>query len=389
MSGILNTTDVAEALKDYYLEGLRYQLNDKASVLLAQLERNSEDVSGEQIVMALRYGRHGGVGNRADDGTLPTANSRKTKKAKWATKNLFARFQITDKVIKASRNDKGAFARMLTQEIEDCETDAKLDHSRQALGDGTGALATISSVSTLVLTVDSTMYFAEGMLVDIYTTTTKDTSEAEVTAVDHDALTVTVSSATGAAANDVIYVAGNKGLELTGLDAVFAQTGSIYGLDRATYPWLKAQRINVNGEIAEVKIQEAIDKGEVRAGSVIDLMLCSMGVRRAYYNLQLAQKSHVNTLELKSGWKALAFTGGNQEVPLTADKYVEAGKIYCLDMSDWAFYHMGDYEWLDADGAMLSRVANKAAWEATLARYADIGCAKPKGQIELYGIVEH
>ena len=43
----------------------------------------------------------------------------------------------------------------------------------------------------------------------------------------------------------------------------------------------------------------------------------------------------------------------------------------------------------DADGAMLSRVANKAAWEATLARYADIGCQKPKGQIELYGITEH
>jgi len=389
MSGILNVTDVAEALKDYYLPGLRYQLNDKASVFLAQLERNSEDVSGDQIVMAMRYGRHGGIGNRADDGTLPTPNSRKTKKAKWKTKNLFARFQITDKVIKASRNDRGAFTRQLTQEIEDCETDAKLDHSRQALGDGTGKLATITAVDSLVLTVDDTMYFAEGMLVDIYTDTTKDTSEAEVTDVDHDNSKITVSSATGAAADDVIYVAGNKDLELTGLDAVFAQTGSIYGLDSATYSWLKAQRINVNGEIAEVKIQEAIDKGEVRAGSVIDFMLCSMGVRRAYYNLQLAQKSHVNTLELKGGWSALAFTGGNKEVPLTADKYVKTGKIYCLDLSDWAFYHMGDYEWLDLAGSMIRPVANKAAWEAVLARYADIGCQKPKGQIELYGIVEH
>ena len=43
----------------------------------------------------------------------------------------------------------------------------------------------------------------------------------------------------------------------------------------------------------------------------------------------------------------------------------------------------------DADGSMLSRVANKAAWEATLAKYADIGCSRPRGQVELYGITEH
>ena len=111
---------VAEALKEFYLPGLRYQLNDKASPFLAQVEKKTENVVGKEIVMAMRYGRVGGIGNRADDGDLPS-NSRKTKQARWETQDLFSRFQITDKTIKASRTSAGAFASLLEQEISDCE----------------------------------------------------------------------------------------------------------------------------------------------------------------------------------------------------------------------------------------------------------------------------
>ena len=145
---ITNITIASEALKNFYLPGLRYQMNDRASAFIAQIEKSSDHVEGSQIVMALRYGRQGGVGNRADDGTLPTPNSRKTKQAKWDTKNFFARFQITEKLIQASRSNQGAFASMLETEIADCETDAKLDLSRQAMGDGTGILATATGVKT-------------------------------------------------------------------------------------------------------------------------------------------------------------------------------------------------------------------------------------------------
>jgi hypothetical protein len=383
-NNVLAINAVAEALKSYYLPGLRYQLNDKASVFLSQLEKDKENVVGKDIVMALRYGRVGGIGNRSDDGDLPTPNSRKTKQAKWETKNLFSRFQISDKTMKASRSNVGAFASMLETEIKDCETDAKLDLSRQALGDGTGKLATISAVSSNTLTVDNTMFFCEGMLVDIYTGDTKDTTAAEVTDVDDANSKITVSSATGAAQNDVIYLSGNKGLELTGLRGVF-ENSTLYGIDRTTYKWLNATRKNVNGEISDITIQTAIDEADRKAGSNINFILCSLGVRRAYQNVLTATKQLVNTLELKGGWKAISYNG----IPLTADKYVGSGKMYCLDLSDWKMYQMSDYEWLAEDGAMLSRVSGKAAWEATLVKYADLGCGKPRGQSELYGIVEH
>ena len=50
---------------------------------------------------------------------------------------------------------------------------------------------------------------------------------------------------------------------------------------------------------------------------------------------------------------------------------------------------MKDWDWLDKDGSMFTRVANKPAWEATLVCYADLGCQRPAGQRMLYGITEH
>ncbi len=396
---MVTMANVGEVLKNVYLGPLRYQMNDQVNAFLAQIEKTSRFISAgdSMIKVPLRYGRVGGIGNRADDGTLPTPNPRKTKQATLTTKNIFARFQITDKIMKASKSDVASFANMLEQQIDDCRIDAQLDFGRQTLGDGSGKLATINSVAGNVLTLKTeadaagepgTMYFVEGMLVDIYTGSTKDTSEAEVTVVDEAAGTITVSSATGAAANDVIYLAGNKDMELSGLKYVF-ESNSIYGLDKAAYPWLAPTRTNVAGEIADVTIQTAIDKVRRRAGSKINFLMCSAGVRRAYMNYLLATKSIVNNMELKGGWSAISFTSGNINAPLVVDDLLMAGKMYGLSLDNWMLHQIDDWDWLNDDGAMLTRVADKAAYEATLAKYADLACDKPIGQFELYGIQEH
>lgn len=383
---ILNMALVAEALKEFYLPGLRYQLNDESSLFLAQLERNSESVEGRNIVMALRFGRQGGVGNRADDGDLPTPSSRQARQAKWETKNLTARIQLTDKTIQASRGSAGAFANLLQQEIEDCETDIKQDISRQIVGDGTGLLATVTVVAANVLTVDTAMFLAEGMRVDAFNVNTLRRANMVISAVNDSSSpqTITVDNATSVVAGDRLFINGAKDLELTGLAAVFEAT-TIYGLSRAAVPVLNAQRRNIAGEISEVRIQTAIDESELRAGGKTNFLYCSYGVRRAYQNLLTLQKRLVDTLDLKGGWKALSYNG----IPLAADKYIRSGRMMCLDLNDWKLYHMGDFEWMNQDGAVLSRVSGKAAYEATLLRYCDIGCQKPRGQVELFGIAEH
>ena len=379
---------VVEALKLFYLDGLRYQLNEATSEFLNAMERDSKSVQGDKIVMALRYGRSGGVGNRADDGDLPKPNARKTKQAKWETKNVFARMWITDKVIRASRGKAGAFRPMLEATLEDLENDAKFSLSRQVWGDGSGKIATIAAggVTGDVLTIGTAniWLFAEGMLIDSFNGATLRKGEMEILAVDDVAGTITVDDAGNTAAGDDIYIAGSKGLELTGIKAV-VEAATLYDITRATNPWLNVTKIPVNGEISEVIVKKAIDEAKKKTGAKTDYLTGSQGVVRAYFALMVAQKQIVNTINLKGGGKAMSFNG----LPMVDDLFAPAGKLYAMAMSDWKLYEMGDWDWLDRDGNMIARVPGKPVWEATLCKYADLGCSRLRGQVELSGITEH
>jgi len=339
---------MADALKYFYLEGLISQINENADPFTAQIEKNSQGVVGSDIVMGLQYGRHGGVGNADDDGDLPTPNPRKVKQAKWATKNIFARFQITQKLIDASKTDRGAFENMLTTEVTTLEIDAKDNFSRQALGDGSGKLCTIQGApSGNTVTVDNTDFLAEGMYVDVWDTSASAylNQGVEITAVDDEAKTVTLSAASASIANgDVMYIKGSKDKELTGVKAVF-ENSVLYGIDRTSNYWLKPTRININGEISEVAIQKGIHTADKKAGAIINFIMCSYGVERAYGNLLAATKQIVNSIELKGGFKALSFNG----IPLTHGKYVEEKKMYLLDLRDWKMYQMSEWDWINAN----------------------------------------
>jgi hypothetical protein len=257
--------------------------------------------------MALRYGRNGGVGNRAEDGVLPTPNSRKTKQAKFDTKNLFARIQISDKTMKASRSRDGAFVSLLEAELEDAQTDAKDAMARQCFGDGTGKLATFSAVTGLATVgVSNTQYFVEGMFIDIMSNANAvKQSQLEVINVDDTAGTITLSAAVTTVATDYAVVFGNYGQELTGFGAVFTPDNVLYGINRAQNKWFNPVVKNTVGAISEVGIQQMIDEVDRKAGAKTNFLLSSYGVRRAYQDLLLATKRTTDTMKLKGGYEVL------------------------------------------------------------------------------------
>lgn len=376
-----------EALKLFYLPGIQYQLNT-ANPILSMIERDKTSVVGAEIRMALRYGRNGGVGNRADDGLLPTPNSRKTKQARWETKNLFARIAITDKTMKASRSKEGAFLSLLEADLEDAQADAKDNMARQVFGNGTGKLSLFgAATSKNTLPVGSVQYFAEGQFIDVLAQDgSVKAAQREVVAVDDLSNEITISGAAiTTAATDFAVISGNYEEELTGFGAVFTPNNTLYGIDRATNKWFNPTVKNLGGEISEVAIQSQIDDTERKAGGKTNFLLSSYGVRRAYQELQLANKRITDVMKLEGGYEALSYNG----VPFTVDKYADAGTLYGLDLTTWKLYHIEDWNWLEEDGAVLNRVADRPIWEATLARYCDIGCSKPKGNFKMTGITEH
>ena len=139
------------------------------------------------------------------------------------------------------------------------------------------------------------------------------------------------------------------------------------------------------GTITETVIQEAIDTLEENAGSRVNFIVCSSGVKRAYQKALAAYKRNIDVMELKGGYKALSYNG----IPVVSDRFCPDGTMYLLNTDDFALHQLCDWKWLEGeDGRVIKQVANKPVYSATLVKYADLICTRPCGQAMLSGITE-
>lgn len=391
----ISTATLSDALKIFYIAPIRDQMDYEANPFLAQLEKNAEEVMGGQIRMAMKYGRHGGIGNRAEYGNLPTPGSRKVRQVEYPTKNIYARVLFTDKMLRLGKQGRSAFMNVLESTLEDAVTDAADSFGRQTFGDGSGMLAKCNAGAATndieLAPIDefheATQYLAEGMFIDIMDGNNDVKVECrEITYVDKTTGTIGISG-NPVTVEDTYYIvaSGNYNQELTGMGCVFATTGELYGIDRDTNKFIIPNIDPVNNEIDEVTIQKAIDDAKTRGGGKINFLLCSDGVKRAYQYYHVTLKTNVKTLELKGGYTALDYNG----IPLVGDKYCPKKTLFGLVKEDWKIHRISDWDWMDDDGKILSRVADRPAYEATLTMYADLGCRRPAGQVMLTGITEH
>ena len=389
----VSMTTMAEALKIFYLPAIVNQINYESNAFFSEIEKNSEEVVGLKIVMAMRYGRQGGVGNRDEYGDTPMPGARKIKQVEYNTKNIMASILITDKMMKVGKEGKGSFANVLQSLLQDSVDDAKDQFGRQLYGDGVGKLATCTAqtATTLTLTAIDTehtpcQFLSEGLFIDIVDTDGVVKVEGrEILMVDDDNDQITISgTAVTTVATDTITINGNLNMELTGLASIFQTTGSIYGVDRDAHKWIIPNITPVNDEIDEIKIQKGIDKANKKGGGRTNFLLCSDGVKRAYQDYQTLMKRNTDVMTLKGGYNVLSYNG----MPFVDDKYCPLKTLFGLIKEDFKLHQIGEWDWMDADGKILSRKSGKAAYEATLIKYADLGCKKPAAQFKLTGITE-
>lgn len=180
-------------------------------------------------------------------------------------------------------------------------------------------------------------------------------------------------------------VQGSYNLELTGLGAIFKSTGTLYGLDRGTHSWMIPYMKASVGAISEIAIQTAIDRLEEQAGSRVDFIVCSWGVKRALQKALSESRMLTGTAELAGGYRAMTYNG----IPVVADRFCPAGTMYLLNTSDFCLHQLCDWKWLEGDdGRVLKQVPGKPLYTATLVKYADLICTRPCGQGMLSGITE-
>lgn len=393
---MIQLSTINEALKVLYINPIREFVNMKADPLAARILQTSDNITGYQkIVRAVQIGANGGAGAGTETGILPVAGENIYKQFESDIKNLYGTVSISDKTMKSATEGPGSFVNALQRDIDTLVDTLKFSLARQIYGDGTGVLALTKAASSgateIELATGAIIYnILPGLTVDVIKSdgTTKVSADgARVIDVNHKTRKIKLDKALTAAldANGAIYMQGSKGLELTGLGAIFDTTNvtTLYGLTRANYSWMQPYVDSSLGELTEWGIQNAINTIEDVYDVTINHISAGNTAYQYYMELMNYRRAINDVMILEGGHKALKFNG----MPLVRNKFLAPASIDLYDTSLFTIDQIADWDWLD-DGVhgILQRNARYATYEGSIAKYCNLMCRLPGGIGRLSGI---
>lgn len=389
----VNLTNADSALKSVYLDVISEQLNSKVNPFLSAIEKSTNDVWGKEVKKLAVYGMNGGVGAGTEDGDLPMASGNNYGQFVTTLKNLYGVIEISDKAIRASENNSGAFVSLLTAEMEGLIKSSTFNFGRMLFGDGSGILSKVDSIYEDMIIVSNPQNFIEGMIIDFRSPDGQLLSGVgtrKVTKVNRGLNTINISGVpvteTQVPEGTIITVQGSYQNEITGLGALFdMERPTLYGLNRQENTWLTPFVYEDCGVLTENVIQTVLDGIEENSGSQVNFIMCSWGVRRALQNEFSSNRRLFDTMELAGGYKTISYNG----IPIVADRFCPTGTMYLLNTDDFMLHQLCDWQWLTGDdGRVLKQVPGKPVYSATLVKYADLSCSRPNGQGIITGIDE-
>lgn len=203
-------------------------------------------------------GNESGGGWRArDDNSLPAAGNERTKQAQVLPKKYYHVVTFSGLAEAVSkRGGEDAFAAGITYAVSQAVRRAGANFETTFLrGDGTGRITNLSAAATAAttFTVDDARTFRTGQVIVILSNSTGLRVDGPVTVTGRNVSTnaVTVSSAVTASSGDGVYISGEQSeaaapTEITalGLPALVNNTGSLYGLNRTSFPILQSKVID-------------------------------------------------------------------------------------------------------------------------------------------------
>lgn len=391
-------TTVSAITKEIYEQDVRDQLNNETTAL-SRVQKSSEgvtsEVGGKYVVFPIHITRNAGIGARNESEALPTAGNQGTVGARVGLKYLYGRVQLTGQTMELAKSNAQAFVSALDLEINGLKTDLAKDLNRQIYGNTIGAIATSNATYTTSndIVCDHVIYAEVGQVVDVMTSdgVTTRASGVSITAVDEDTNTITVDgSALTGVSGDVIVRTGNYGREWDGFGSIISASGTLYNVNPTTYPiWTSYIDSNsgTNRALSEGLMILAVDKIRKKGGKV-SLIMQSLGVRRAYFNLLAQQRRYTNTQNFEGGFSGLAFTTDKGDIPVVADVDAPPNTQFYVSEKELKWYREADWAWMDRDGSMWERVSGYDAYSATMFQYSELGTHRRNAHGQIQDITE-
>ncbi len=378
------------------------------------IKRGDVQFLNNNFYAPVRTGRHGGITNLANDGSTLVNGSSSIGQASVATKIVTGTFDISDLVIKATKNKEGAVESLLTQQASTLADDFAKGLNRQYYSDGVGVVAQVQSSTSATIFVATVVKGTgtavdDGRVLDTYGTVNGDISATKYLQVGNyigvgsassgSAIilsiasgSVTTSGDPTAVANDPVYIvdgayAGAGTSEIQGVRAALSSssgTTQYAGIARSSAGWTPqlgttAQALTL-GEMTD-KYIAALEYSKMSDRFVI---LMNKTLYSKYGKILTAMRRTVNETELIGGFSGLEFVAGRGKVGVFLDFDVPDGEVEIINLDTWVSCQVDPMEWLEdpSTGSLVRRV-DKITYQATMVWYTNLMCLAPAANARL------
>jgi len=415
-----DTATFSAAMKTKFLGPIRDNLPKGKVLLFGDPDANPTDFRGilpsaegidfvgNEFRIPVKAARNNAVGFRSENETLPAPGNGAYTYLSEPMRYAYAVFNITGQLLKASESNEGAFRSAFKAEVEDTILASKLDINRAAHGDGSGKLTevrTTAAANATEIAVNSTINFRGGEIIDFVKADGTVVSAAHtVTAVNRAERKVTISPKAAAelvagtafpvrASSDSTTAVPNnsQNKEIQGLESIVSSSGTLHGINPATYSWWKSFQKAVGGAVSDDVLHEAKDEVGFEQGLDVDnglnfVLVTTRGIRRRYSSTltSLKQFTNAESVTLRGGYTALMFDGN----PIFVDDQCPIGTVYGLALNRLFWSQMSDWDWMDEDGKVLKWESRKDRYIAVLYKYCQLGTTHRGAHFKLTGVTD-
>ncbi len=379
---MISLTTADSALKNVYLDVITNQLNNKLDPFYAKIDKTTQDVAGNEVKKLVALGINGGIGAGSEIGSLPTSHENNYLALTSKLKNLYGTIEISDKALRASRSEAGAFLNLLNAEMENLIESSRFNFRRMLYGDGSGYLGSVNDdvAGSNVYEVTDPYRFVVGMRLDGYTeegTPLETYQNQTVLDVNYEESTITLPIAVTEELELEpirLYFAGSRDKEFIGLEGVCnANIKEIYGIDRTNISALNALNESY-GTLTITALMKTLDNLKLNSNSTSDFIISSYHFRQKLQEVLKQKSMNTDITMLEGGFRSITFNG----MPVYTVQFVEDGCAYILDSSVWHMHQLCDWTWLTNNkGEVLHQREGYPTHVATLVKYCDLICNRP------------
>lgn len=401
------------------------------SVLLSNIEGKSGrfDPGGRTMEIPFETDPNASYGNIGETEPFPEPNSPTAIIGQASMKTAAARFRFTERSVLSARGNEKSWAEVKMHNMANLVAMFAQHQSRELLCQwGPAAYARVKSfvAGTKVLTLYADQetgggqtkggkVILKGQRFTNHTGALTDanpdgTSDMQVTVPPtiSSPNAMTVQGDLGDLANADYLILGSKerpsmNRAMIGLPGALDDNtllSTYLTLSRATYGFLNAKvQRNVGAADLDKVIQTQMDTIWQETEAEIDMLLTTVGVRRAYFDQHVPELRYVTAAEtgkFKGNFSFLAFqspSNSNAVLPIDIERDCQAGFLYGLNFGTFYFGELQAPGWFQprmtggADDIFIN-VPEYAAWDAVYRTHREFICTAPHMNFVLQGITE-